>query len=407
MKKIFFAGAAVLFACGVVVPAAQAQKPVEKLVINKGNYPLDMSGFAAGGDNAAQWFRHTLESDLFKCGYFSRAPADRAVILLTGSANGGGSVSAQCLVQDRIAQATRLSKNYSAGANEVIRRAHQAADDIIKAVTGKDGFCGSQVAMIGNTSGHKELYLSDWDGSNLRQLTRDESINLDPKWRPGGKEILYTSYVRGSASLFTVDLTSGQRRQLIRSGGIVTGGAYSPDGSRIALIMSRDGNTELYVMGASGSGLTRLTRTPDRDEASPTWSPDGRRICFVSGPPNFTQLYVIDAGGGDPVRVTSGGRMNESPDWGPNGMIAYQSNFGGQYQIFVVDPASHAASQVSKGGAAYEDPSWAPDGRHIVCTRVVGYEKGVCILDTQNDAPISLTSNQRGDWSQPAFEPRK
>ena len=400
-KRFVFLVAAVFLAARVFADGT--------LVVSKkdSKFSLEMAGFTAGTDNGSQWFRHTLEKDLFSCGYFSRAAAGQAIIVLSGSVDGGASVSAKCLVQDRSAQAVRLNKGFSDTANQAIRLAHQAADEIIKAVTGRDGFCGSQVVLVGNETGHKELYLSDWDGGNLRQLTHDGSISLDPKWRPRGNEILYTSYLRGSASLFAIDLGTGQRRQLIRAGGLVTGGAFSPDGSRVALIMSKDGNPELYVMSASGGAVTRLTHTPDRDEASPTWSPDGKRICYVSGPPNYTQLYVIDAGGGEPVRITSGGRMNESPDWGPNGQIAYQSNFGGQYQIFVVDPSSHAASQISKDGAAYEDPSWAPDGRHIVATRVTGYQKGVCLLDTLEDAPISLTGNRRGDWSQPAFAPHK
>lgn len=380
---------------------------VIRVVKTDSKFSLEMAGFTAGADNASRWFRHTLEKDLYSCGYFSRAAAGQAVIVLSGSVQGAGAVEAKCLVQDRGAQAVRLNKGYRGDAARAIRLAHEAADDIIKAVTGKDGFCSAQVAMVGNASGKKELYLCDWDGGNLRQLTRDGSISLDPKWRPGHNEILYTSYLRGAASLFSIDLSSGQRKQLLRAGGMVTGGAYSPDGSRIALIMSKDGNPELYVVRADGGGLTRLTRTTDRDEASPTWSPDGRRICYVSGPPNYTHLYVMDAGGGEPQRVTSGGRMNESPDWGPNGLIAYQSNFGGAYQIFVVDPANRASSQASRGGAAYEDPSWAPDGRHIVCTQVHGYQKGLCILDTQTGESISLAFNQRGDWSQPTFAPRR
>lgn len=390
------------------VLVAQAQS-TDMIRISKkdSKFSLEMQGFTAGEDNASKWFRHTLEKDLFSCGYFSRAPAGQAVVVLSGSVAGGGSVSAKCLVQDRSAQAVRLNKGYSGDAGLAVRLAHQAADEIIKAVTGKDGLCSAQVAMIGNASGKKEIYLCDWDGGNMRQLTRDGSISLDPKWRPGHNELLYTSYLRGSASLFSIDLGSGQRRQLLRAGGMVTGGAYSPDGSRIALIMSKDGNPELYVMSAAGTGVIRLTRTIDRDEASPTWSPDGRRICYVSGPPNYTHLYTIDAGGGEPQRITSSGRMNESPDWGPNGQVAYQSTFGGQYQIFVLDPATRESRQVSRAGAAHEDPAWAPDGRHIVCTQVRGYQKGVCLLDTQNDDPISLTSNQRGDWSQPAFAPRK
>lgn len=400
MKQILF-----LIACAGLALGGRAADVI-RIQGTSSKYTLEMSTFTAAGDNSAQWFHRTLENDLYKCGYFARASAGQGMIVLSGSVAGGGSVSAKCYVQGRADQRTYLSKGYTADASLAVRLAHQAADEIIKAVTGRDGMCGAQMALVGNASGHKELYIVDWDGGGLRQVTRDGSISLDPKWAPGGRKLIYTSYVRGSASLFTIDLASGERRQLVRAGGIVTGGAFSPDGSRIALIMSKDGNPELYVMSASGSGLTRLTRTPGADEASPTWSPEGSKICYVSGPPGVPQLYVISASGGEPQRLSSSGRMNESPDWGPNNQIVYQSQFGGHYQIFVIDPSTRAASQISSDGGAYEDPSWAPDGRHVVCTKVTGYQKGVCILDTQGDPPITLTT-QRGDWSQPAFAPRK
>lgn len=397
MKKFAVATFAFLIACAGLADVIRVNKQDTK-------FSLEMTGLTASADPAATAFRRTLEADLYKCGYFSRAGAGQGQIVLSGSA--AGSVTAKCYVQGRADQRLYLSKGYSADGNTAVRLAHRVADEIIKAVTGLDGFCSGQVVMVGNASGHKELYLADWDGGGLRQLTRDSSINRDPKWAPGGRKLIYTSYLKGAASLITLDLASGERRQLLRAGGLITGGSYSPDGSKIALIMSKDGNPELYVVGAGGGGLMRLTRTTGADEASPTWSPDGSRICYVSGPPGVPQLYVIGASGGEPQRLSVGGRMNECPDWGRNGLIAYQSNFGGRYQIFVVDPATRSASQVSRDGAAYEDPSWAPDGRHIVATRVTGYQKGVCILDTQSSELISLT-NQRGDWSEPAFTPRE
>lgn len=397
MKRLFYLVAALFIGFHAQADSIRINKQDTK-------FSLEMSTFTASQEPAAVAFRRTLEADLYKCGYFSRAAAGQGQIVLSGSA--GGAVSAKCYVQGRADQRLYLSKGYNADANSAVRLAHRVADEIIKAVTGLDGFCSGQVVMVGNGTGHKELYLADWDGSNLRQLTRDNSINRDPKWAPGGRKIIYTSYLKGAASLITLDLGTGERKQLLRAGGMITGGAFSPDGSKIALIMSKDGNPELYVVGAGGGGLVRLTNTPGADEASPTWSPDGSRICYVSGPPGVPQLYIISAGGGSPQRLQVGGRMNECPDWGRNGLIAYQSNFGGRYQVFIVDPSTRAASQVSQDGAAYEDPNWAPDGRHIVATRVSGYQKGVCILDTQSTELISL-ANQRGDWSEPAFTPRQ
>ncbi len=55
--------------------------------------------------------------------------------------------------------------------------------------------------------------------------------------------------------------------------------AWSPDGRRIAFESDRDGNDEIYVMNADGSGVTRLTDN-DAIDRSPAWSPDGRRIAF-------------------------------------------------------------------------------------------------------------------------------
>ena len=44
------------------------------------------------------------------------------------------------------------------------------------------------------------------------------------------------------------------------------------DGGRIAFASRRDGNFEIYVMNADGSGVTNLTNEPEHDWA-PDWSP--------------------------------------------------------------------------------------------------------------------------------------
>jgi TolB protein len=49
--------------------------------------------------------------------------------------------------------------------------------------------------------------------------------------------------------------------------------AWSPDGERIAFIGDRDGNDQLYVMRADGTGLVRLT-SGQADKEAPAWSTD-------------------------------------------------------------------------------------------------------------------------------------
>ena len=50
---------------------------------------------------------------------------------------------------------------------------------------------------------------------------------------------------------------------------------------RLAFHSNRDGNWNIYVMNADGTGQTRLTDDPAAD-SWPSWSPDGRRIAFIS-----------------------------------------------------------------------------------------------------------------------------
>jgi Tol biopolymer transport system component len=92
--------------------------------------------------------------------------------------------------------------------------------------------------------------------------------------------------------------------------------AWSPDGSKIAFVSQRDGNSEIYVMHADGSNQTRLTD----DDANPAWSPDGRKIAFASnrGENDNWDIYVMPADGSDgdnPTRLTTDSAIDGDPAW--------------------------------------------------------------------------------------------
>ena len=68
---------------------------------------------------------------------------------------------------------------------------------------------------------------------------------------------------------------------------------WSPDGKRIAFTSNRDGNYEIYVMNADGSGPKNLTNHKGWDNFA-TWSPDGKRLAFVSNRDGGHDVYVMD-----------------------------------------------------------------------------------------------------------------
>lgn len=362
---------------------------------------LDLSAYGAAGP-AGFVFRQTLIDDLQRCGWFSLTRA--AAFTVTGSCHdNNGSLSVDCQVANVVKSTVVLSKTYSDSAANARRLAHKVADDIIMTIKGFRGICSGRIVMVGNRTGNKELYLCDADGGNLRQLTSDRSISLSPRWSPDGSRIVYTSFVKGYADIYMIDTRSGARSAVARYPGINMAGGISPGGGEMLMVLSRDGNPEVYSKSFGSGALTRLTRTRFAGEASPTWSPDGSRIAYVSdaagaGSP---QIWMMDRGGNS-RRLTSRGRENVDPDWGANNLIAFASRRGGLYGIYIINPGTLEERQVSPSDAHYEDPSWASDGRHIVCSKREGSASRIYLLDTMGDPPVCLTPNG-GSWFSPSW----
>jgi TolB protein len=367
---------------------------------------LNWSGFQVGPGEDARVFHQTLERDLVRSGWFTLARSGPGEYTMTGSCvEQGGHLAVECSVYGVADQRRRFGQRYRQPGVDVRLLAHRVADDIVEALTGRKGIASSRIAMVGSRSGRKELYICDADGGRLTQLTQDRSVSVAPKWGPAGKKLIYTAYLKRFPDLFMIDLASGRRTCIANFPGLNTGGAISPNGREVALILSKDGNPELYVMRIGGGNPTRLTRTLQAAEASPSWSPDGKRIVFVSDRSGRPQLYIVGRSGGEPKRVSGRGSENVAPDWGNNGLIAYSSRTGGRYELAVMDPERGVVQEVVQDGADYEDPSWAPDGRHIACTRTANHRAKVYILDTLGDPPVAL-SDFDGEWFTPAWCPQ-
>lgn len=275
----------------------------------------------------------------------------------------------------------------------------RAADVAVEKTNGLGlkGFFTARVAFIGERTGKKEIYVSDLFFGEVKQITRDNAQALGPRWAPDGSKLLYTSYYKsGFPDIFQIDLNSYQRTTFVSFKGTNSGARYSPNGSQVAMVLSGEGNAEIYVSDANGKRVSRRTRT-DAVEASPCFSPDGSRIVFTSDAAGGPQLYIIPVGGGSMQRVaTNISGYCAEPDWSranPN-KIAFTARIGRGYQIAVHDFSRGKSEQASNAPFDGVEPSWLPDGRHLVYTARDRTTSRICILDTESGAsmPISPTS---------------
>ena len=250
----------------------------------------------------------------------------------------------------------------------------------------------------------------DYDGANVKRLTNDHTLTVRPRFGPNRSTLVYTSYRSGWPDVYiTRDVNAPAPRCVASYPGLNTAGAISPDGRRLAVILSKDGNPELYLKDLTTGSLTRLSHTRQA-EASPCWSPDGSQICFVSDRAGQPQLFMMSSAGGEAKRVTFGGYKTE-PDWAPWSVsaevpdICFCARAGKVFQVFGFNSHTGAEGLLTQDGADNEDPCWAPDGRHIVYSRTLGHRSSLYILDAFTGRTIELNPNLRvlGDCTAPAW----
>ena len=249
-----------------------------------------------------------------------------------------------------------LERSYGPGTARSI--AHRIANDLLELYTHQAGVFGSRIAFSRRGArGRRHIYTVDCDGENLSQVSTGR-LNFTPGWGPGG--LYFSSQTpEGFLALFR----QGRSSPVLRADGLVMGAAFS--GSRMAVVLTRDGNSDIYVGSADGQNLRRVT-TDSGADISPVWSPDGSKIAFVSDRAGGPQVYVMDAGGGGQRRVSFAGSYNTSPSFAPdNQTIAYSGRAGGGSDIFTVTLGGGAVRRLTEGQGSNVDPTYSPDGRLI------------------------------------------
>jgi Tol biopolymer transport system component len=189
------------------------------------------------------------------------------------------------------------------------------------------------------------------------------------------------AFLRGG-DIYTATAAGTSVHRLTRTGDNADG-AWSPDGRKIAFASSRAGSWDIYVMRASGAGVTRVT-TSSADETKPTWSPDGSTIAFLSDRTGTTNVFTLHypkpygvarqlTRSGDPTWPLFSSDCDsqpvDAPEWNPTAATLLISvwcvtSYYPAWATTALISTTTGAALPGYGLSAHH-VSWAPDGVHV------------------------------------------
>jgi TolB protein len=344
---------------------------------------------------------------------WSALPPNAAMLAFGNLGVTGGNVTVQGWLYDvkNIASPQVLGKQYqdSATANAARLIAHKFADEIIFRLGGGiPGVAESQIYFVSSRTGHKEIWVMDYDGANQRQITHLNSISLSPRISPDGSRLAFSSVTKSGWDILMYSMDLNRLVGFPKFGGTNLSPAWSSDGTKLAFSSSRSGDPEIYTVDQSGGDLKRATSFKGPD-VSPVWNrKTNAQIAWVSGRTGLPQIYTMEADGTNVQRLTDQGYA-VSPAWSPNGQFlafAWIRHYGpgapGASDIYLMDVASKQWVQLTHDGGRNDFPSWSPDGRHLVfqSSRAGGEQIWEMLADGSNPKQLTSTgSNTQPNWS--------
>ncbi len=311
----------------------------------------------------------------------------------------GNELVVETRLYDLALKEQQLGKRFAGDLSDRRRIAHKIADRILQQLTGIEGCFSSKIAFAGDAQS-REIFSMDFDGHDLRQMTRTGTINLSPEWSPDGSGLVFTSYLNRNPDLWSLDLATLRPRVVSARPGLNASGRYSPDGKMLALSMSFKGIPKIFIITPQGYIIKRLTDGLGND-ISPTWSPDGSTVAYVSDQSGTPQIYTLPVTGGRMTRLTFGSNYNTDPDWSPRGdLLAFTSRIDGRFQICTIRPDGKEYKVLTNQGSN-EDPAWSPNGRMIAFTSNRSGKRLIYIMDVRGEiqVPVSPISGKAPAWS--------
>jgi Tol biopolymer transport system component len=224
---------------------------------------------------------------------------------------------------------------------------------------------GSLVYLSGSST--QQVVLAEPRGAST-VLVSQPGQYLHPRLSPDGKQLALEVSTNGATEIYIFDITSGTLAPLTTDGAFNANPEWTPDSKRVLYASTRDGRPGLWWQPADHSGpAQRLIKADSVWFPEAVLSGDGRMlVVHVDGIRTTNDLWYRGLTNDTTMKALVTSSFNElGPRISPDGRwVAFASDESGSFQVYVTPlPGPGGRYQVSTEGGA--TPVWSPDGRRL------------------------------------------
>lgn len=304
-----------------------------------------------------------------------------------GSANGKATIHAEAWLlakgNDPVFQADVPLEG------DVRHAAHETADEIVGALTGRKGPFASRLAWVARVGKGRQVFVGDIDAQSKTAYGDAADTALSPTFGPNG-DVWFTV----SKNFTPFQLAHGKDATPVKVGikGSVLSVAFSPDKSKIGLgIMSED-VSKVYTGKADLSDLTPIKAGKLANR--PVFGPLGK-MAWVAN--DVTQRIFVDG-----TIVSPSGFHASAPTFcdSPQGLlVVFTVGVGNGADLIATDTSGGSMRRLTQGFGANAYPACSPDGRLVAffSTGAGGKAPGTYVLPLTNPTRIRKLSDEKGE----------
>ncbi|MCZ2151542.1 MAG: winged helix-turn-helix domain-containing protein [Bryobacterales bacterium] len=214
-----------------------------------------------------------------------------------------------------------------------------------------------------------DVWMSNADGSNASQITRNPGWDYMMSWTPDGKGLIYGALRDGRPGVWQYSLTDGSERQLTDLNELYWMARISPDGKEILYHKEDGGVLNVWKMDTASKRRTQLTFGKEAIGFA-CWSPDGKQIALELRQGDDDQVGILSSEGGPIRQLTHHPGNAWTYGWSPDGKhLPVAALWDGVWNVYSLDVATGRSVKMTDNKlfrTFVRYPVWSPKGGQVV-----------------------------------------